>query len=186
MGGQGLGRIMDTNTAYLAIGSNIETPSSSRYDFLSFAVRQLSQHEAIQVTKASSVYETRPVGFSDQENFFNAVIEISTTLQPRQLLDVCLNVVEKRAGRVRTIQDGPRTLDVDILLFGDENVNEESLTIPHPRMNQRAFVIIPLSEIAPDVAGDLANYEFVDSVEGVVQLEENFDHILKSYKDIDI
>jgi 2-amino-4-hydroxy-6-hydroxymethyldihydropteridine diphosphokinase len=130
---------MTDHISYLGIGSNIETQSSSRFDFLSFAVRQLSQHEQITVTKASHVYETQPVGFSDQENFYNAALEVSTTLEPTAFLRICLDVVEKRAGRTRTIKDGPRTLDVDVLTFDDITLEEESLTIPSPSNARASF-----------------------------------------------
>jgi 2-amino-4-hydroxy-6-hydroxymethyldihydropteridine diphosphokinase len=128
------------------------------------------------------VYETSPVGFADQENFYNAAVRIVTTLSPRELLHVCIDVIERRAGRIRTVQDGPRTLDIDILLYGDEAISEDSLAIPHPRMNERAFVMVPLSEIAPEVVGDLGSYAFVDDVSAVKRLDLDFDRLLDSYK----
>ncbi len=176
---------MKSHRAYLGLGSNIETPTSTRYDYLSFAVRQLSQHEKIKVLKASNVFETLPVGFCDQDNFYNAVIEIETTLTAQELLRVCLDVVEKRAGRIRTVKDGPRTLDVDLLLFDDETITEADLEVPHPRMNERAFVIVPLSKIAPEKVKPIDEYDFVDSIEGVVELDLNFDSIIDSYKETD-
>lgn len=169
-------------TCYLALGSNIETESSTRYDFLSSAIRQLAQNEQITVVSASHVYETAPVGYVDQTDFLNAVVCINTTLDEKQLLRFGLEVIEKRSGRIRTTKDGPRTLDVDILLYGDSNIDVEGLTIPHPRMNERAFVIIPLNEIAPNIVGDLATYTFVDDVEKVKKLELNFESMISSYK----
>ncbi|MFN8016440.1 MAG: 2-amino-4-hydroxy-6-hydroxymethyldihydropteridine diphosphokinase [Acidimicrobiia bacterium] len=175
-----------TNTqCFIGLGSNIETATSSRYDFLYSAVRQFAQLETIDVIKASHVYETEPVGYETQESFYNCVIEISTTLSPGDLLNVCLSVVEKRAGRIRTIKDGPRTLDVDILIYDGLTLNEPGLTIPHPKMNERAFVIVPLHEIAPDLVGDISGYQFVDSIDGIKKLDKNFDDIIKSYKEID-
>ncbi len=174
------------SVSYIGLGSNIETPTSTRFDYLHSAVRQLAQLDAVTVEAASHVYETAPVGFETQENFYNAVLRISTTFTPRELLRICLDVVEKRGGRIRTTQDGPRTLDVDILTFGDEEINEDGLVIPHPRYRERAFVMVPLNEIAPEMTGDLDNYDFVDTVEGVVQLDLNFDDIIESYRERDV
>lgn len=173
---------MTTVKCYLGLGGNIETASSTRFDFLFSAVRQFAQREDVEVVSGSHVYETAPVGYDSQENFYNAVIEIATELSPKELLRVCIDVVEKRAGRARTIQDGPRTLDVDILTYGDQSINEEGLEIPHPRMNERAFVIVPLSEIAPEYVGNLGKYTFIDSIDKVVKLEDNFDELIASYK----
>lgn len=174
---------MATVSSYLSIGSNIETASSSRFNYLQAGIRQLAQHEAITVESASHVYETAPVGYENQEHFLNAVVKISTTLDPNELLRVCLDVVEKRSGRKRNIQDGPRTLDVDILTYGDQILSSDTLIIPHPKMNERAFVIVPLAEIAPDLVKDFSSYDFVDSIDGVKKLEKNFNDIIDSYKD---
>lgn len=170
-------------TSYLSIGSNIETASSTRFNYLQACIRQLAQHEAITVKAASHAYETVPVGFENQDHFLNAAVEISTSLDAQELLRVCLDVVEKRSGRKRTIQDGPRTLDVDILTFGDLFISQENLTIPHPKMKERAFVMVPLLEIAPEFVGDISEYEFVDSIDGVERLDKNFDDIINSYKE---
>lgn len=174
-----------TSISYIGLGSNIETTSSSRFDYLHSAVRQFAQFDAVTVEAGSHAYETAPVGFDDQENFYNAIIKISTTLTPRELLNICLDVVEKRGGRIRTTENGPRTLDVDILLYDDQNVEENGLVIPHPRMKERAFVMVPLNEIAPELVGDLSQYTFVDSLEGVVKTEFNFDDIIESYRERD-
>ncbi len=174
---------MPTVTCYLGLGSNIETASSSRYDYLYSAVRQLAQFEAVTVVAASHVYETPPVGFDDQENFYNAVVKISTSLSPQELLTICLDIVEKRAGRIRTTENGPRTLDVDILLYGDESVDEEDLCVPHPRMRERAFVMVPLAEVAADLVGELSQYEFVDSIKKVKKIDMNFDDLIASYRE---
>ena len=170
-------------TCYLGLGSNIESASSSRFDFLYSAVRQLAQFESIDIVKASSVYETSPVGFDEQENFYNAVICIKTTLTPRELLRVCLEVVEKRAGRIRTTDNGPRTLDVDILIYDDSEVDEPDLKIPHPRMKERAFVMVPLREIDPELVGSLDDYEFVDDLDGIKKLDFDFEKIIESYRE---
>lgn len=169
--------------SYIALGSNIETDSSTRYDFLVSAIRQLSQSDKILVTKASHVYETEPVGYENQEKFYNAVIELSTTFAPHELLLMCLDVVEKRAGRTRTLENGPRTLDADILMYDDLTINEDNFVLPHPRMTERAFVMVPLLEIAPELVGDITQYRFVDDVDGVVKTELNFEELLISYRD---
>src|SRR5699024_9592520 len=95
----------------------------------------------------SSIYETAPVGFIDQADFLNMVIEVETRLSPIELLDVCQEI-ELRLGRERVIRFGPRTIDLDILLYNQENLETERLSIPHVRMHERAFVLVPLAEIA--------------------------------------
>jgi 2-amino-4-hydroxy-6-hydroxymethyldihydropteridine diphosphokinase len=97
----------------------------------------------------SSLYRSAPVGHVDQPDFINAVAAIATTLSPRALLEALLEI-EVRYGRVRDFPNAPRTLDLDIILYGDAELDEPGLAIPHPRMHERAFVLIPLSEIAPD------------------------------------
>lgn len=114
------------------------------------AVRMIGDHESCEVTASSSLYLTKPVGVEDQPNFLNAVIEVRTTLAPRELLDLC-GQVEKKIGRERTIRWGPRVIDIDILLYEGIELDEPGLTIPHPRMMERAFVLVPLAEIAPDI-----------------------------------
>lgn len=134
------------NTAFIALGSNIE----NRYDYLSKAIEHLGNHPKIQLVNSSSVYETDPVGYEDQDLFLNMVIEIQTELGALELLDFCLKV-ELELGRKREIVWGPRTIDLDILLYNQVNIKSEKLIIPHPRMLERNFVMIPLMEIKPDV-----------------------------------
>jgi 2-amino-4-hydroxy-6-hydroxymethyldihydropteridine diphosphokinase len=102
------------------------------------------------VVRRSSLYSTAPVGFAEQPRFVNAVVALETELAPRALLEGLL-AIEQEFGRSRTagLQNGPRTLDLDILLYGDQTVNETGLEVPHPRLAERAFVLIPLNEIAP-------------------------------------
>jgi 2-amino-4-hydroxy-6-hydroxymethyldihydropteridine diphosphokinase len=102
------------------------------------------------VVRRSSLYSTAPVGFAEQPRFVNAVVALETELAPHELLDGLL-AIEQEFGRERTVglQNGPRTLDLDILLFGDLEISEPELEIPHPRLAERAFVLIPLNEIAP-------------------------------------
>jgi 2-amino-4-hydroxy-6-hydroxymethyldihydropteridine diphosphokinase len=134
------------NTAFISLGSNI----GNRYDYLSKAIEYLNKHPKIQLVNTSSVYETDPVGYEDQDLFLNMVIEIQTEWSPLELLDFCLKV-ELELGRKREIVWGPRTIDLDILLYNQENIKSEKLIIPHPRMLERNFVMIPLSEIKPDI-----------------------------------
>jgi 2-amino-4-hydroxy-6-hydroxymethyldihydropteridine diphosphokinase len=101
------------------------------------------------LVRASSFYRTAPVGYAGQPDFVNAVVAIDTGLAPRALLDALL-AIERQHGRVRTVPNGPRTLDLDLLVYGEVRLNEPGLTVPHPRMHERAFVMVPLAEIAPD------------------------------------
>ena len=102
----------------------------------------------LSVEELSSIYETDPVGYTNQACFLNAVIKITTSLKSEELLQTCL-FIESQLGRKREIRWGPRTLDLDILLYNQENIETESLIVPHPRMQERAFVIIPLMELDP-------------------------------------
>jgi len=132
--------------AYIGLGSNIE----DRELHLTEAIRLLQQYPEIHIRRSSSVYETDPVGFTEQAAFLNMVIQVETDLLPAALFSRML-AVEQQLGRVRDIRWGPRTIDLDLLLYGQQQLNEPELLIPHPRMAERAFVLIPLLEIA-DVA----------------------------------
>nr|WP_286181057.1 2-amino-4-hydroxy-6-hydroxymethyldihydropteridine diphosphokinase [Bacillus sp. ISL-37] len=134
------------NKAYIALGSNM----GDRFGYLTQAIIFLESHENITVVNTSSVYETDPVGYTDQDQFLNMVIQVKTSLEPVELLDTCLEI-ELKLGRKREMKWGPRTLDLDILLYNQENVETEKLTIPHPRMSERAFVILPLLEMDPNL-----------------------------------
>lgn len=133
--------------AYLALGSNL----GDRRAALEFAIESLHATPGIRVTKVSRMIETDPVGEAGQNRYLNAAVEARVALTPRQLLDRCL-AIERLHGRVRSDSSrwGPRTLDIDILLYGDRVIDEPSLHVPHPRLHERAFVLIPLAEIAPD------------------------------------
>ncbi|MCM3218076.1 2-amino-4-hydroxy-6-hydroxymethyldihydropteridine diphosphokinase [Niallia taxi] len=135
-----------SNTAYLSLGSNI----GERLQNLREAVLMLEKNESIEVVSVSSIYETDPVGFEEQEMFLNIAVQVRTSLSPFDLLGACQDI-EQRLGRKRILRWGPRTIDLDILLFNHENIESEKLIIPHPRMEERAFVLIPLIEIAPFV-----------------------------------
>ncbi|MCX6344736.1 MAG: 2-amino-4-hydroxy-6-hydroxymethyldihydropteridine diphosphokinase [Armatimonadetes bacterium] len=133
-------------TVYLGLGANIGDCKGN----LREAVRQIVANSSCEVTAISGLYETKPVGFEDQPDFLNAVIEVKTTLSPCDLLGLC-NKVEENLGRKRTIPWGPRVIDIDVLLYEGVESSDESLTIPHPRMRQRAFVLAPLADIAPNM-----------------------------------
>ena len=154
------------NRAYLSLGSNL----GDRLDLLKKAVRMLDEHEAICVEAISSVYETDPVGVTDQPAFLNIVSEITTSLTPEGLLQACRQI-EENLDRVRVVRWGPRTMDLDILLYNHDNIETETLTVPHPRMHERAFVLVPLAEIAPDIASGT-----VPGTEGV-RLWKTVDHV---------
>jgi 2-amino-4-hydroxy-6-hydroxymethyldihydropteridine diphosphokinase len=131
--------------AFVGLGSNL----GDRISFLRAAVAGLPD-----VVKVSPVYETDPVGGPEgQGPYLNVVVELVTELSASELLRVA-GRLEAEAGRARTVRNGPRTLDVDILLYGDRTVSTPELEIPHPRMWQRRFVVAPLAEIAPEVLGD--------------------------------
>lgn len=134
-----------TSLAYIALGSNLAQPVSQVLQAFE-ELRQLPESRLIQ---QSSLYRSDPVGRTDQPDFINAVACIETTLTPHELLSTLLEI-ELHHGRTRESLNAPRTLDLDILLFGDRQYQDEKLVIPHPRMTERAFVLQPLAEIAPD------------------------------------
>ncbi len=129
-------------TSYIAIGSNL----GDRQGNMDKAMSYLKNSDDIKVTKVSSIYETEPIGGPPQGKFLNGVIEIETLLSPLDLLDRLLKI-EMRLGRVRSLKNGPRTIDLDILLYSDTQINNEHLVIPHPHMQEREFVLRGLREI---------------------------------------
>lgn len=131
-----------TVMAYLALGSNM----GDREETLREAIRQLDGQPGIRVLRTSHVYETDPVGYVDQAAFLNMAVAVETELSPERLLEAALSV-EKKLGRVRTIRWGPRTIDIDLLLYSDDTIQTEHLMIPHPAMAERAFVLIPLRDV---------------------------------------
>jgi 2-amino-4-hydroxy-6-hydroxymethyldihydropteridine diphosphokinase len=130
---------------YLSLGSNL----GDRQRNLRQAVDRLASND-MRVLHLSRVYETEPVGYKDQAWFLNQVVEAETALFPMQLL-TRIGRVERELGRVRTVPNGPRTIDIDILFYGAAIVNTVRLEIPHPRMAERRFVLAPLAELAPDL-----------------------------------
>ncbi|VAX29908.1 2-amino-4-hydroxy-6-hydroxymethyldihydropteridinepyrophosphokinase [hydrothermal vent metagenome] len=131
--------------AFIGIGSNI----GNRLQFCQKAVAALQQHPEIHLKKISSLYETAPVDFLEQDYFYNAVVSIKTSLSPEQLLGACQEI-EVRSGKKIVISKGPRTLDLDLLFYGQVILNTPDLILPHPEITRRLFVLIPLAEIAPD------------------------------------
>jgi 2-amino-4-hydroxy-6-hydroxymethyldihydropteridine diphosphokinase len=130
--------------AFLGLGSNL----GDRLTSLQGAVDALDADARTRVDGVSAVYETDPVGGPDQDAFLNLALRVATRRSPRSLLRLC-QAVETRLGRVRTVRWGPRTIDVDILAYGDRVVARPTLQIPHPRLRERAFALVPLIEIAP-------------------------------------
>ena len=158
--------------AYLGIGSNV----GDRAAFCRRAVSALGDVDGIEVTKVSSLYETSPLGGPPQRSFVNLVVEIATSLGPRGLLEASQGV-EQRLGREPSdIRWGPRVVDLDILTFGEEKISEPDLEIPHPRITQRRFVLVPLLELDPD-ASDPWGTRYADvsaDAEGEVEQLEPF------------
>ena len=132
--------------AYVALGANLGDPANT----LNAAIEMLKSLTNTRLTASSSLYRTAPVGLHNQPDFINAVVALETQLTPFALLEQ-LFAVESRFGRIRSVKNAPRTLDLDLLLHGDAKCNDPQLTLPHPRMHLRAFVLAPLAEIAPEM-----------------------------------
>jgi len=130
--------------AFLGLGSNL----GDRLGNLRRAVELLGER-GVRILRSSRVYETGPVGGPEQPDYLNAVVEVEAQGTARELLEICL-AVEEELGRVRAERWGPRTIDLDLLTFGDEEVDEPGLRVPHPRMHERAFVLAPLLELTAD------------------------------------
>jgi len=137
--------------AYIALGSN----QGDRELYLLRGIAETGRLEGCRVTAISPFYETSPVGDLQQPNFYNAVIEIETILEPMQLLDALLHIETEIFGRVRTTRWGARTMDLDLLLFDGLNMENERLILPHPRLHERRFVLQPLNDIAPEITHPL-------------------------------
>lgn len=133
--------------AFIGLGSNLQDP----YSQLLRAFAALGELPGTRLVAQSSLYRSAPLGYADQPDFVNAVAKIATDLSPQALLQALLQI-EHSHGRERTFRNAPRTLDLDILLYDDVQLHEQGLTIPHPKMHLRAFVLQPLLEIAPDAS----------------------------------
>ena len=157
------------NTAYVALGANLGDPAAT----VLAAFAALANLPESRVTHGSSLYRTAPVGLTDQPEFVNAVAQMETTLAPEALLEALFDI-EERFGRVRAEKNGPRTLDLDLLLYNDQFIDLPSLTLPHPRLHLRAFVLQPLAEIAPQLVipgrGTVAAWLPAVANQGIVRL----------------
>ncbi|WP_419960544.1 2-amino-4-hydroxy-6-hydroxymethyldihydropteridine diphosphokinase [Psychrobacillus sp. BM2] len=164
------------NTVFISLGSNI----GNRFGYLQQAVRLLQQVERMNVVNVSSVYETDPVGYEDQAAFLNMVVEIKTSLTPHEILKKC-NEIEAQLGRTREIHWGPRTVDLDILLYNEENMKTQDLIIPHPRMMERGFVLIPLVELQVNLVDPQSKQLIAD----VAHVQKEGVHLWKRFDGVD-
>lgn len=131
-------------SAYVGLGSNLESPREQ----ITSALAALNGLPETAVRRCSCLYRSAPVGYAAQPDFVNAVARLQTGLSPRELLDALL-AIEGAHARTRDLRNGPRTLDLDLLIHGDACIDEAGLQVPHPRLSERAFVVVPLAEIAP-------------------------------------
>lgn len=138
---------MIEHRAFVGLGSNLRSPERQ----ILTAFDELAALADSRLVSRSSIYRTAPIGYADQPDFVNGVAEVMTLLTPDALLDALLEI-ERRHGRMREVPNGPRTLDLDVLIYDDLDVHTASLHLPHPRVHERAFVLYPLVEIAPDIA----------------------------------
>ena len=131
---------------YVALGANLGDPTAT----IRAAFGALANLPESRVKQCSSLYRTAPIGHTEQPEFINAIAALETTLAPEALLDALLDI-ENRFGRIRAEKNGPRMLDLDLLIYSDQQLNLPRLTLPHPRLHLRAFVLYPLAELAPDL-----------------------------------
>ena len=155
-------------TAYLSLGSNL----GDREKYIKEAVGALRDEPAIRHVRVSEIIETEPYGYTDQPSFLNAAVELQTLEDPERLLHICQRI-EKKGKRERTIHWGPRTIDLDILLFGTEVVQTENLTIPHREMHKRRFVLEPLSQLAPWACHPVLGERVMELLENVEKKEQS-------------
>ncbi|MDQ3940076.1 MAG: 2-amino-4-hydroxy-6-hydroxymethyldihydropteridine diphosphokinase [Actinomycetota bacterium] len=155
-------------TAFIGVGSNV----GDRERFCREAIAALGEADAIRVDKVSSLYETAPIGGPPQRSFINLVVRVETELDPRALLVACQQIEQQMGREPSDIKWGPRVVDLDLLTFGEEKVSEPDLEIPHPRMKERCFVLVPLLEIEPDAADPWGSRyaDALDEAEGDVEL----------------
>jgi 2-amino-4-hydroxy-6-hydroxymethyldihydropteridine diphosphokinase len=159
-------------TAFVGIGSNV----GDRVAFCRRAVDELKALDDLRIEGVSSLYETSPIGGPPQRSFVNLVTKVTTELDARRLLQATQAIESKLGREPSDIHWGPRVVDLDILTFGDEKISEPDLEIPHPRMRQRRFVLVPLLEIDPDAADPWGTRyaDLLDEAEGEVELLEPF------------
>ena len=135
--------------AFIALGANLGDPVAQ----LREAAQRLRDTAGLHSVQLSPIYFSAPVGVVDQPRFANAAVRLETTLTAHELLAVC-HSVERAMGRVRTVRWGPRTIDLDLIFFGTLHLSDEALTLPHPRWSERAFVVQPIYDLAPDLSID--------------------------------
>ena len=152
---------------YLGLGSNM----GNRQDNLDRALDLLSQR--LRVGKVSSVYDTEPVGNTNQPRFLNLVCQVYTTLAPKELLTLAKGI-ESKLGRVLGKSNAPRPIDIDILFYGDQVIDTPELVIPHPRLAERAFVLVPLAEIAPDLRHPVIGKTVNELLQGITEKQGVF------------
>ena len=163
--------------AFVALGSNLNGDLDSPASQVIRAFQAIDNLPKTKLIKTSSLYQSAPLGYASQPDFTNAVVEISTQFTPEALLDALLNI-ENEAGRERTFSNAPRVLDLDLLLYDDLVLHTNKLTLPHPRMHERGFVLLPLAEIAPDL--------IIPNGGNVVKLAETYKNQgIKKYKNPD-
>jgi len=155
------------HTAYIGMGANM----GEKEENLKLAIDLINQSKLTKVTKTSEFYETKPVGYVEQDNFMNCAIEVKTLLSPRELVRFLLNI-EKELKRERIIRWGPRTIDLDVLLYDDIITSLEEIIIPHPRMQERMFVLKPLCDIAPYVLHPILNRRIYELADGLSKVQE--------------
>ena len=157
--------------AYIGLGSNLDEPAEQ----IKTAIQDIQSIAQSSVVACSSLYKSPPMGPQDQPDYINAVVAVETTLSAHALLDA-LQAIEQLHGRIRKRHWGERTLDLDILLFGDHQITDERLKVPHPGLAERAFVVYPLAEIAPDLVvpgvGSLQQIQAQCPLDGLQQLEQ--------------
>jgi 2-amino-4-hydroxy-6-hydroxymethyldihydropteridine diphosphokinase len=143
--------------AFIALGSNLQDPQAQ----VERALQTIANTPRIKLIKASSLFKTAPIGYDNQPDFINAVAEIETDLSPLELLHTLL-AIEAKHGRERPFPNAPRVLDLDVLLYANVELNTAELTLPHPRMHTRGFVMLPLAEIAPKI--NIGNHGYADEL----------------------
>ena len=151
-------------TVYLGLGSNM----GNRQANLDRALEILSQR--VRLGQVSSIYDTEPMGNTNQPRFLNLACQVSTGLEPAELLALA-KAIEQKLGRAPGTSNGPRPIDIDILFYGDQVVKTPELVIPHPRLSERAFVLVPLAEIAPDLVHPVSRKTVRELLQGVTETQ---------------